>query len=88
MKRKTISLDKDVYGRLKKLQLGHETLSATLRRLLEEEKDPADSIDELFRDFGGKGMMTDAGLERVRARQKNPPRSSRSSQLRGRAHAA
>lgn len=88
MIRKTISIDKDVYQRLKKLQLRHESFSATLRRVLEEEKDPADYIDELFRDFGGKGMMTGTGLARLRARQKNPPHSNRPAHWRRRAHAA
>jgi len=55
MTRKTVSLDKDVYRQIKHRQAPHESISAALRRMLEEEKDPADYLDELFRDFGGKG---------------------------------
>lgn len=46
MKRKTISIDPDVYRRIKQRQLRHENLSATLRRVLEEEKDPAEYLEE------------------------------------------
>lgn len=47
MKRKTISLDIDVYRGLKQRQIRHETLSATLRRIIERDKDPVDYLDEL-----------------------------------------
>ncbi|MSU50699.1 MAG: hypothetical protein EXS37_16700 [Opitutus sp.] len=47
MTRKTISLDLDVYRGLKHRQTRHESLSATLRRILEDDKDPADYMDEL-----------------------------------------
>lgn len=86
MSRKTVSLDADVYRQIKRRQSPHESISATLRRVLEEEKDPADYLDGLFRDFGGKGLMTDAALARVRARRKNPPHSHRPA--RRHAHAA
>jgi len=87
MKRKTVSIDLDVYRRIKSLQLGHESLSATLRRKLEEEKDPADYLDELFRDYGGKGIFSEEGRARMRERQLNPPRSPRPPR-RSRPHAA
>ncbi len=88
MTRKTVSLDVDVYRKIKHRQTVHESISATLRRVLEEEKDPADYLDELFRDFGGKGVMTDDGLARARSRQANPPRSLRPARSQGNAHAA
>ena len=47
MRRKTISLDLDVYRGLKQRQTRHESLSATLRRMLEDDKDPADYLEEL-----------------------------------------
>jgi predicted CopG family antitoxin len=87
MKRKTVSLDADVFLALRRQQERHESLSATLRRVLAEEKDPADYLDELFRDFGGKGILTAEGLARVRARQ-NPPRSTRAARWRRRVRAA
>jgi len=88
MTRKTVSLDVDVYRQIKHRQTPHESISATLRRVLEEEKDPADYLDELFRDFGGKGVMTDEGLDRVRSRQENPPRSPRPTRSPRKVHAA
>ncbi|MBM3852808.1 MAG: hypothetical protein FJ399_06590 [Verrucomicrobia bacterium] len=88
MKRKTLSLDLDVFRALKRQQDPTESLSATLRRILAEEKDPADYLDELFRDFGGKGIMTTEGVARVRTRRKNPVRSSRPARWRRRVHAA
>jgi len=77
MNRKTISIDVDVYRQIKRRQLRRESLSTTLRRVLEEERDPADYLSELFREYGGTGIMSDEGFARVRARQKKPPRSSR-----------
>ena len=71
MARKTISLDLDVYRGLKHRQTRHESLSATLRRLLEDDKDPADYLDELT----ANPPKVDVAL--LRRRQENPPRSSR-----------
>ena len=88
MTRKTVSLDVDVYRQIRHRQTQHESISATLRRVLEQEKDPADYLDELFRDFGGKGVMTDVGLARVRSRQENTKRSSRPVRNRGHFNAA
>jgi hypothetical protein len=87
MPRKTVSLDVDVYRQIKRCQTAHESISATLRRVLAEE-DPAEYLDGLFRDFGGKGVMTDQGLARARNRQENPPRSRRPARSQGRSHAA
>ena len=85
MSRKTVSIDIDVYRQIKRRQSAHESISATLRRVLVDENDPADYLDGLFRDFGGKGVTTDEGLARLRARQENPPSSARP---RRHAHAA
>jgi predicted CopG family antitoxin len=88
MKRKTISLDLDVFRALKRRQSPTESLSGTLRRVLADEQDPADYLDELFRDFGGKGVMTTEGIARVRARRKSPVSSNRPANWRRRVHAA
>ena len=88
MTRKTVSLDADVYRQIRHRQTAHESISATLRRVLEEEKDPADYLDELFRDFGGKGVMTEEGLGRARSRQEDPPRSRRPTRSPRKIHAA
>lgn len=87
MKRKTISIDADVYRQIKRRQLPRESLSGTLRRTFEAEQDPADYLDALFRDFGGTGVMSDAGLARVRRRHDAPPRSTRPARAQ-RPHAA
>lgn len=71
MKRKTISLDADVYRQLRRKQSPRESLSAALRRLLSDEKDPADYLDELF----ANPPIVDTAL--LRHRQLNPPRSNR-----------
>jgi hypothetical protein len=70
MVRKTVSLDIDVYRTITKKQRPQETLSAALRRLLADEKDPADYLDELF----AKPPTVDTAL--LRRRQKMPVRSS------------
>jgi predicted CopG family antitoxin len=87
MKRMTVSLDADVYRQLKRCQTEHESISATLRRLLEEEKAPADYLDELFRDYGGKGLLSAEARERLEELQKNPRQSLRPPRVRG-PHAA
>ena len=88
MPRKTVSLDLDVYRHIRNRQTSHESISATLRRVLEEEKDPADYLDQLFDDFGGKGVMSDAGLARARLLQESPPRSHRAARKGRQGHAA
>jgi predicted CopG family antitoxin len=81
MTRKTVSLEPDVYRRIRRLQERHETLSATLRRVLEAEKDPADYLDELLRD----PPKVDVAL--LQRRRSNPTRSNRPASWRRR-HAA
>ncbi len=71
MKRKTLSIDLDVYRELKRRQAEPESLSATLRRILEEEKDPADYLDEL----AAHPPVVDLAL--LRRRQAKPIRSAR-----------
>lgn len=87
MPRKTVSLDLDVYRRIKGRQSRHESISGTLRRILEEDRDPADYLDGLFRDFGGTGTMTDEGLARVKARRSHPVGSPRPARPQSRRHA-
>jgi predicted CopG family antitoxin len=71
MTRKTVSLDLDVYRGLKRRQTRHETLSATLRRMLADDKDPADYLDELA------ANPPKVNIALLRRRQENPLRSSR-----------
>jgi len=71
MTRKTVSLDLDVYRGLKRRQTRHETLSATLRRMLADDKDPADYLDELA------ANPPKVNIALLRHRQENPLRSSR-----------
>lgn len=81
MARKTVSLDVDIYLRIKSLQKRNESISGALRRVLEEERDPADYLDELFRDYGGKGMLTQESRRMLRYRQEHPVRSKRPGRL-------
>jgi predicted CopG family antitoxin len=71
MTRKTISIDADVYRQLNHKKAPKESLSAALRRLLADEKDPADYLEELF------AVPVEADLGLLRRRQSNPTRSSR-----------
>ncbi len=71
MTRKTISLDADVYRQLCRKKAPKESLSAALRRLLTDEKDPADYLDELMTD------PVEVDIALLRHRQTNPPRSNR-----------
>lgn len=70
-RRKTVSLDPDVYRLLRRKQERHESLSAALRRLLADEKDPADYLDDLF------AQPPQVDLALLRRRQQHPPRSRR-----------
>ncbi len=79
MKRKTISLDTDIYLQIKRQQATHESLSAALRRMLRPEGDPTDYLEELRR------VPPKADLALLRRRQAGPPRSSR---VKARRHAA
>ncbi len=71
MTRKTISLDADVYRQLCRKKAPKESLSAALRRLLADEKDPADYLDEMF------AHPPEVDTDLLRRRQLNPPRSNR-----------
>jgi predicted CopG family antitoxin len=72
MKRKTLSIDADLYRQLKQRQQKHETLSATLRRvMLADEKDPADYLEEL----AANPPLVD--VVRLKQRQAQPARSAR-----------
>jgi predicted CopG family antitoxin len=71
MKRKTISLDLDVYKLLRAHKQPRESLSAALRRLMVGDKDPVEYLDELM------AAPVEVDVELLRRRQANPPRSSR-----------
>jgi len=71
MTRKTVSLDADVYRLLRRKKTGKETISSALRRLLADEKDPADYLDELL------ANPPEVDTARLRRRQVNPARSPR-----------
>ncbi len=71
MTRKTVSLDADVYRQLCRKKAPRESLSAALRRLLADEKDPADYLEEMF------ASPVEVDIELLRHRQLNPPRSNR-----------
>lgn len=71
MTRKTISLDADVYRQLCRKKAPKESLSAALRRLLADERDPAEYLDELF------AAPVEVDIELLRRRQASPPRSPR-----------
>jgi len=76
---KTLTLDEDAYKLLKKAKEPRESFGDVVRRVFaaKDEPDPADLVDELFRDFGGKGMMTPTARRRATAAQSKPARSSR-----------
>ena len=71
MKRKTVSLDLDVYRQIRKKQAPRESLSAALRRLLAEQMDPADYLEELVKE----PPLVDVAL--LRRRKHSPARSPR-----------
>lgn len=71
MTRKTVSLDADVYRLLRRKKTARETISAALRRLLADERDPADYLDEML----ANPPEVDTAL--LRRRQLSPARSPR-----------
>jgi predicted CopG family antitoxin len=68
-RRKTVSLAPDVHRLLRRKQERRESLSAALRRLLADEKDPADHLDDLF------AQPPKVDLALLRHPQQQPPRS-------------
>ena len=81
MKLKTVSVDEAAFKLLKREKGPRESYGDVVRRVFaahsEASYDPSEHIDELFSAFGGKGLLSEAGRERLKARQKNPPRSRR-----------
>ncbi len=71
MTRKTISLDLDVYRAIRRKKVARESLSAALRRLLGDEKDPADYLEEL------RSRPVEVEIDLLRRRQQHPLRSRR-----------
>jgi predicted CopG family antitoxin len=75
---KTLTLDDDAYGLMKRAKLPRESFGDMVRRVFtEKDTDPSDLVDELFREYGGKGMMTPAARVRMSKAQAAPARSSR-----------
>lgn len=76
---KTLTLDDEAYNLLKKEKRARESFGDVVRRVFAEraEVDPSDLVDELFRDFGGKGLMTPAARTRLAQAQRKPARSPR-----------
>ncbi len=81
MKLKSVSVDVAAFQLLKREKLPRESYGDVVRRVFaahaEASYDPSEQIDALFAEFGGKGLFTPEGRARVKARQKNPPRSRR-----------
>jgi predicted CopG family antitoxin len=75
---KTLTLDEEAYGLMKKAKMPRESFGDVVRRVfMEKNADASDLVDELFRDYGGKGMMTPAARVRMAKAQASPARSSR-----------
>jgi hypothetical protein len=80
MKLKTVSVDLEAFKLLRRAKGPRESYGDVVRRVFAEVAEDVDieaHLAELFRDYGGKGMMTPAARQRLRARQENPPRSPR-----------
>ena len=79
---KTLTLDEAAYGLMKKAKMPRESFGDMVRRVfMEKNADASDFIDELFRDYGGRGMMTPAARVRVAKAQASPARSTRPARL-------
>jgi predicted CopG family antitoxin len=75
---KTLTLDEEAYTLMKKAKLPRESFGDMVRRVfVEKDADPSDLVDELFREYGGKGMMQSAARARMSKAQATPVRSSR-----------
>lgn len=81
MRLKTVSVDAGAFQMLKREKRPRESYSDVMRRVFtahaETNYDPSEHVDALFAEFGGKGLFTTEGRAKVKARQKNPPRSRR-----------
>jgi predicted CopG family antitoxin len=81
MKLKTVSVDLEAFNLMKKEKRPRESYGDVVRRVFadraESSFDPSEHLDQLFSEFGGKGVLTPAGRKRVAARQNTPPRSTR-----------
>jgi hypothetical protein len=81
MKLKTVSVDVEAFKLLQREKGPRESYGDVVRRVFtahaESSFDPSEHLDDLFKEFGGKGVLSAAGRARVMARQKNPPRSRR-----------
>lgn len=77
---KTLTVDEEAYTLLKNAKRPRESFGDVVRRVFSDrdEMDPSDLVDDLFKDFGGKGMMTAAASRELSAAQKKPTPSARS----------
>jgi predicted CopG family antitoxin len=77
---KTLTLDEEAYGIMKKAKLPRESFGDMVRRVFaDKDTDPSDLVDDLFREYGGKGMMSPAARASVAKAQASPSRSTRPS---------
>ena len=81
MKLKTVSVDLEAFRLMRREKGARESYGDVVRRIFAERAeagyDPSDHLDELFAEFRGKGVLTEAGRARIRARKLNPLRSPR-----------
>jgi hypothetical protein len=81
VKLKTVSVDAEAFRLLRREKGVRESYGDVVRRVfaerVEANYDPSDHLDQLFAEFGGKGVLTNAGRSRLRARKANPARSRR-----------
>jgi len=79
---KTLTLDEEAYGLMKKAKMPRESFGDMVRRVfMEKNADASDLVDGLFRDYGGKGMMASAARVRMAKAQASPARSPRPARL-------
>ena len=76
MKLKTIRVDSEAFALLHEEKKPRESYGDVVRRILsarqEARNDPSALLDELFAEFGGKGVFSKDGRDRVLSRRKNP----------------
>lgn len=81
MKPKTVSVDLEALRRMRREKGARESDGDVVRRIFAERNsgsyDPSEQLSELFPEFSGAGMLTEAGRARVRERKSSSPRSRR-----------
>ena len=75
---KTLTLDEEAYGLMKNAKSPRESFGDLVRRMFAEQNaDASDLLDDLFRDYGGKGMMPPSARLRMAKAQAAPAHSPR-----------